>query len=490
MKKHLGMSKIFTLALGQLGVMFMLMTLGMYTLRFFSPTENVALPLLLPIGVIGVIQGFALLFDALIDPWIATVGDNSKNPKGRRIPFMRKACIPAGIFCVLVFFVPVHSQSWVNVVWVVAMLLLYAICRSFFDINLQALIPEIIPDTFRRARFHTVAAIMSNIGNFLGSTVPVFVAILVVSMGELLAWQISLAVFPIIGTVLMIICAFSINETEYVEPAVGDEERIGLWKSLRNTLKNKVFLVFMFGAVAFGFAIGIFNAALLFVIDLLLGLEATMLTVSMLIVTVLAFILYIPILKVIKKTGKRKLMLLSIIICGVIFLLLFFHAPISNFLGSGTVAAGGLWAGMAGAGAKVGNVVLILIVGVLFAYPQAAGGAVGSSMFADIAQYDNLTSGENRMGMFMAVQSIIGILPSTLVPMIVGVSIYIGSKNSMPTEQGVRITMIIAFVFTIATFLLYYLYKEKKVFEVIIPAAEAAAAAEEGAIKETEAEAE
>lgn len=488
MKKHLSMSKIFALALGQMGVVLMLMTLGMYTIRFFSPSENVALPWLIPIGVIGVIQGLTVFFDAIIDPWIASLGDNSKNPKGRRIPFMRKACIPAGIFCVLVFFVPVQSQSWVNVVWIVVMLLLYAICRSFFDINLQALIPEIIPDTFRRARFHTVAAVLNTIANFLGSTVPVFVAALVISMGELMAWQISLTVFPLIGTILMVICAFSINETEYSETTIDAEERIGLFRSLRNTLKNREFLIFMFGATAFGFAIGTFNTALLFIIDLLFDMEATMLTVTTLIVTVLAFVLYIPILKVIKRVGKRKLMLVSIVTCCVIFILIYFHAPISDLLGKGTIASGGMWAGMAGEGAKVGNIVLLLIVGVLFAYPQAAGGAVGSSMFADIAQYDNLISGENRMGMFMAVQSIIGVLPSTLVPMIVGLFIYIGSKDSLPTIVGVRSTMLASLFFIIITFILYYLYNEKKVFDVIIPAAEAAAAAEEGAAADTSAD--
>jgi GPH family glycoside/pentoside/hexuronide:cation symporter len=78
--------------------------MSLYTLRFYAPTETTGLPLLLPIGVIGIIQGISIAFDALIDPWVATVSDNSKNPKGRRIPFMRKATIPAGIFCVLVFY--------------------------------------------------------------------------------------------------------------------------------------------------------------------------------------------------------------------------------------------------------------------------------------------------------------------------------------------------------------------------------------------------
>jgi Na+/melibiose symporter-like transporter len=386
---------------------------------------------------------------------------------------MRMAAVPAGLFCVLVFFAPVNGQSAINIVWVVVALFLYCMSRSFFDVNLKALIPEIIPDTFRRVRYFTAVAIFTTVGGLLVSFVPTIIMMIEGNMDVLAAWRVSIMIFPILGIICMLACSFSIREADYVEPARIDEERIGIFRSLKGTFQNRDFVIFMFGAMAFDFAIGVFNASLLFTIDLLLGLQASMTTVVFLVLTVVTLLLYPPILRLVKRVGKRRMMLASISTCAVIFLLVFFHGPISNLLGSGTVAAGSMWAGMAGEGAKVGSIALLMIMGVLFAYPQAVGGAVGASIFADIAQYDHITSGKNRTGMFMAVASIIGTLPSTLVPAVVGLVIYVGSTNSMPTAQGVRITALVSIAFAAAAFFFYWKYNEKKIFGIIVPQGDA-----------------
>ena len=459
------------MSLGQVGITFMLATVGTYALRLYAPTESTGLPLLLPVGAIGIVQGISIAFDALIDPWIASISDNSKNPKGRRIPFMRMAVIPAGLLCSLVFFAPVGHLSWLNVFWVITMLFLYAICRSFYDVNFRALIPEIIPDTFRRARYYTITAVFFSIAGLLASTTPIIIASLLLVMDIMTAWRIGIIVFPVLGMLFMLLPAFFIRETDYTEPVAESEERIPLWDSLKGTLKNREFVVFMFGVMAYDFSVSIFSVSLLFIIDLLFELEQTMSTVAYAVLTVFALLLYWPILLVLKKVGKRRIMLLAMIICAVIFLLTYFHGPVSDLLGTSMISSDSMWVGLAGEGAKIGNIILTLILGFLFAYPQAAGGAVGASMFADIAQYDNMITGKNRTGMFMAVSSLISVLPSTLVPAVVGLFIYIGSTNSMPTALGVRSTMLVAITFSVAAFILYYLYNEKKVFDVIIPKA-------------------
>ena len=44
----------------------------------------------LVLTVLGLITFVCRIFDAVTDPWIASLSDRSKNPKGRRIPFMQK----------------------------------------------------------------------------------------------------------------------------------------------------------------------------------------------------------------------------------------------------------------------------------------------------------------------------------------------------------------------------------------------------------------
>ncbi|MDR2587056.1 MAG: MFS transporter, partial [Coriobacteriales bacterium] len=157
--KRLGTVKLILIAIGNVGSVLMASALSMYTLRFYAPTEEVGIPLLLPIGWIGIVQGIALAFDCLIDPLIASWSDNSKNPRGRRIPFMRLSILPAAIFALLIFFAPVPEVSVINALWVLLMFLAYAFTRSLFDINIVALIPEIIPDSHRRMRLIAIRTI-------------------------------------------------------------------------------------------------------------------------------------------------------------------------------------------------------------------------------------------------------------------------------------------------------------------------------------------
>lgn len=469
-KKQFTTSKMFLLAVGQMGFIFLLGTLTLYTLRFYAPTESTGLPLLLPIGVIGIIQGISIAFDALIDPWLASLSDNSKNPKGRRIPFMRKAAIPAALFCVLVFFAPVNEVSWINIVWVAVMLLLYCFCRSIYDINIRALLPDVLPDAYKRTRYFVILSVFNTIGTLLLGTVPTIIAILEnVNVATLPAWRISLSVFPIIGVIMMLIGAFSIKETDYVEPWHENSVTSGLFKSIKGVFKNKEFVTYLTGGMSLELAVGVFNAGLLFIIDLLLGLQGTMATVVIGLVTIVALLLYYPLLKLLKRIGKRKMILFSVIVDALMFVLTFFAGPISNLLGPGTVAAGGMWAGMAGEGAKVGSLVLLMFLGVLSAFPTSVGGAVGASMFADLAQYNDVLTGQNSKGMVMGLTSMIGALPSTLVPLVVGLFIYIGSTNQMPTAQGVRATMLVSIAFAAVAFIQFLRYNEKKILGVIAP---------------------
>jgi GPH family glycoside/pentoside/hexuronide:cation symporter len=124
----------------------------MYALRFFAPTEDMRLPLLLPIGVIGIIESIVFIVDCLVDPYIASISDNSQNPKGRRIPMMRLAAALADVFALLIFMAPGPAESAFNVVWVAIFLPLFSVATSVYDVNLIAMIPELISDESKRTK--------------------------------------------------------------------------------------------------------------------------------------------------------------------------------------------------------------------------------------------------------------------------------------------------------------------------------------------------
>jgi GPH family glycoside/pentoside/hexuronide:cation symporter len=471
MKKTLSGPGMVLYALGIVGVRLLTLTLSMYTLRFFAPTQSTGLPLLLPIGVIGVIQGLTTIVDCLIDPWIANYSDNLKNPKGRRIPMMRKFAVPAAFFCLIIFFTPVGHESRVNVIWVVAALFLYCICRSLYDINYQAFVPELIPDPKRRTNYFSVRAFLIVITNLVTSSVPALVVVFRgMGVTATTAWRMCIAIFPVLSSILMLLPALLIKETDYVEKTDVTGERISVLKSLKGALSIREFRFFMGGALLIDFAAGCFNATLLFYIDLLFGLPGTMATILFIGLTLLSLTLYPFIVWLSRRLGKRKMMLISISSCTAAYLIILLYVPLGVFFGSAVVQPGGFWAGLAGEGARVSYIIILFLVGAAFAYPLATSNIIGSSMYADFAHYDMIKSGQNRSGMFFAVLSIIQALPGSLVPAVVGLVIYMGSVDKTPTVTGVYMTAVISLVANSLGFLFYWLYNERNIFSVIFAA--------------------
>jgi Na+/melibiose symporter-like transporter len=186
--------------------------------------------------------------------------------------------------------------------------------------------------------------------------------------------------------------------------------------------------------------------------------------------TLVSLSLYPFIIMLSRRLGKRKMMLISILFCTVAYLIVLLYVPLGGLLGNAIVQPGGFWAGLAGEGARVSYIILLLLVGVAFAYPLATSNIIGSSMYADFAQYDMIKSGQNRSGMFFAVLSITQALPGSIVPAVVGLVIYLGSVDKTPTVTGVHMTALISLVTNSLGFLFYWLYNERNIFSVILPA--------------------
>jgi GPH family glycoside/pentoside/hexuronide:cation symporter len=103
-------SRQLTYAAGMMGWSMLTNTIIVMLPFYYLPPSNAGLtplvPQLLLLGVLNitsVIFASGRLVDAVYDPFIASLSDKSTNPSGRRIPFMKKALIPAAVFCFLTF---------------------------------------------------------------------------------------------------------------------------------------------------------------------------------------------------------------------------------------------------------------------------------------------------------------------------------------------------------------------------------------------------
>ena len=133
--RRLTKKEMWTFAVGQLGWSILGGIINTWLVTFYLPTKQSVeagakfyVPTGLVIGgiltVLGLITFICRIFDAITDPLIASLSDRSKNPKGRRIPFMRIAAIPFAVITVLVFCAPVGHISKINIVWVLVFLII------------------------------------------------------------------------------------------------------------------------------------------------------------------------------------------------------------------------------------------------------------------------------------------------------------------------------------------------------------------------------
>src|SRR5258708_20820031 len=90
----------------------------------------------------SVIAASGRLIDAVYDPFIASLSDKSTNPKGRRIPFMKIAVLPAALFCFLTFHPLVKAESTHNAWWLAITMILFFVSATTYIIPYNALLPE------------------------------------------------------------------------------------------------------------------------------------------------------------------------------------------------------------------------------------------------------------------------------------------------------------------------------------------------------------
>ena len=122
--KRLTKKQMWIFAVGQLGWSILGGIISAWLVAFYLPTKDkdglhfsgsdidfytIITPGLIIGGfltIIGLITALCRIWDAVSDPLIANLSDNSKNKKGRRMPFMKFAAIPFAIITVLIFMAP------------------------------------------------------------------------------------------------------------------------------------------------------------------------------------------------------------------------------------------------------------------------------------------------------------------------------------------------------------------------------------------------
>ena len=449
-------------AIGQLGWSILGGIINAWLVTFYLPTQqdiDAGAKFYLPTGLIifgiltilGLIAFICRIFDAVTDPWIASLSDRSKNPNGRRIPFMKRAAIPFAVIAVLVFFAPQAgtTSSWINIVWVLVTLVLFYLFMTMYCTPYNALISEFGKTQEDRMYISTAISLTFFFGTMIAYLPFVFAGVLRQFVQDY-AWsyRICFIVLAAIALVCMLIPTFKLKEKEFVDAVPSNTNT---FKSLSKTFKNKEFLKFSASDIAYFIALTLFQTGLPFFVKVSMKLDASFSMYFLGGMTVLSACFYPIVSKLVKKFGKKKLVITGFLGLALAYVVTALIGVIPGFTG---VIPG------------------VLIV-VISAFPMALLGIIPQSIVADVAEEDAIRTGEKREGMFFAArtfamkmgQSVAMLVFTSLA--ILGTSQDLTSNDLTASEFGLRIIAIVAVVFCVLGAVILALYNEKKVMNTI-----------------------
>ena len=457
-KRRLTKKEMWIFAVGQLGWSILGGIINAWLVTFYLPTksdlESGALQFIKPglvifgvLTILGIITAICRIFDAVTDPWIASLSDKSKNPKGRRIPFMRKAAVPFAIVTVVLFCAPVKAISTVNTFWILGFLILFYLFMTMYCTPYNALISEFGKTQEDRMYISTAISLTYFGGLVLSYTPFVFAGFLRSHVGFNWSYRICFIVLAFIALIAMLIPTFFLNETEIVE---GKPSESNMLKSLASTFKNKSFIVFVLSDIAYWIGLTLYQTGMPFFVKVSMELPESFTMIFLAGMTILSACFYAVVSKMVSKWGKKKLV-------------------ISGFLGLALAYVITALIGLLPIPSLTYGVAMVLVA----ALPMALLGIIPQAIVADIAEEESITTGENRQGMFFAArtfamklgQSISMLLFTSLA--ILGQSQDLTSNDITASSYGLRIVSICAIVFCVLGAVILSFYNEKKVMETL-----------------------
>jgi len=361
---------------------------GKTTTEMFNPVFNIGLGIS-PV-VIGLVLMIYRLWDSVTDVIMGNLSDNTRTRWGRRRPFILAGSILAGFVLPILWQASPEWSQPTLIAYIVGVGLVLYTMTTIWGMPYYSLGMELTPDYNERTRITAVRAIFEKFAGIFAGWMLALVALPIFANPETgqpdlvngmkhISWLLGFLII-----VFGVLPAIFVKERYYKKEA-STQPKIGLIKSIKTTLKCRPFMILMsvyllqvvgsslVGSLGLYLNIYYVNGGDLGKASIIQGLTSTAMLVP--------GILSVPFWAwVSEKVGKRHALSLTILLGFVGNILIFFcYTPAYPYL-------------------------QILPAVFLSAFGSAIWMLV-PSMQADIADYDELQTGERREGSFSSVSS-------------------------------------------------------------------------------------
>ncbi|MHA1471622.1 MAG: MFS transporter [Promethearchaeota archaeon] len=214
---------------------------------FYFTVVKIPLPLMI---ITYVLWG---VWNAINDPVLGAISERTKHRGkwGKRKFYLLISIIPLCIMVILMFYVPFNtSDKILEFIYFLATIVVFEFFYTMFDVNVNALFPEMFPTVKQRAATNLLIKGLTVVGLILSSLIPmIFISDYVpendgqipVIKNEYLMMAVVIAVFTLIISVPFLLKGIE----EKVEKAEDFEKRPSFFQSMKITLTNKTFVKFV-----------------------------------------------------------------------------------------------------------------------------------------------------------------------------------------------------------------------------------------------------
>jgi len=365
----------------------MINLIGVMLVYFYLPPEGKGLNMLISqVTILGVFNLMALitasgrLLDAFYDPFIGRRSDMTKSKRGRRIPYMLYSIVPSVVFCVLVFFPPEQISGHANAIWLTIMLSFFFVATTTYIIPYNALLPELAAtdgDKIRLSTFQQAGFVIGIvISSFTNNMADLFQQEMNVA-SRALAVQYAVIILCVIGVILMLVPVLSIDEKKYCR---AQPSATPLKRALRDSLTNRNFIYFIVANLSYFMALNLITNGLLYDVTVLAGLPEAWGSKFISFMVFLSLLFY-PVVNILaKRSGEKKLMIISFFILAFAFV--------------GIASLGKI---------PIEPKMQLFILLAMAAFPAAALGILPNAILAKIAAEDLEQTGDSKEGTYFAV---------------------------------------------------------------------------------------
>ena len=372
----------------------------------------------------GLAQSVGRFLNAIADPLIGYLSDNTRSRLGRRRPYILIGTPVLVILFLLVFRPTFPAGNPGNFYHLLITINLFYLFYAIVITPYLSLLPEIARSTAERIRLSGWQTIFNVAG----------VACAVI-LGDIVRHYFGYWVMSLFFAAL-IFAAFFLPGIRIKERTVVKEgQRIGFWRALAITLENKPFIIFLLGQTLVWFGFSLIQGALRHVVVALMGLQTVGMAKCLFLSLTVAVICMPLVFKLTHKYGKKRAYI--IMVSTFVPLLAAIYLLRSPWVGNFTTPLG-------------------YIIFALMGIPISAFFIIPNSILGEIIDYDEKHTGLRREAIYFSTQSLINKTGLAISSILMGILLSIGYTVDNP--MGIRLLGPTAAAFVLCGMIVFSFY--------------------------------